>query len=97
MNVVKDNPTLLVEGAGCEDAGDIRSHDPQAVPPSPCRLRVDSNRADVRERNVESAPERPKLIEALDVEMNAVTFDRDQHHCVSLQGKGWGARIHPQN
>ncbi len=75
VNVVKDNPTILVKRARCQDAGNIGSHDPQPVPPSAGGLGVDLNRADVREWNVESAPERPKLVEAFDVEMNAITFD----------------------
>jgi hypothetical protein len=45
------------------------------VPPSACRLGVDLNRANVGEWNVESAPERPKLVEALNIEMNAIAFD----------------------
>jgi hypothetical protein len=45
------------------------------VPPSARRLGIDLNRANVCERDVEVAPERPKLVEALYVEMNAIAFD----------------------
>src|ERR1700680_3302572 len=70
VNVVKDDPTLLVKRASSQEAGNIGSHDPQAVPPPARRLGIDLNRANVRDRNVEVTPERPKLVEALDVQVN---------------------------
>jgi hypothetical protein len=65
----------LIECASCQDAWNVGPHYPQAVPPSARRLWIDLDSENVRKRNVESASECPEFVEALYIEMDAITVD----------------------
>ena len=50
VDIVEDNATVLVEGAGCKNAGDVGAPQPDAVPPAFRGFGVDADAADVRQR-----------------------------------------------
>src|SRR5262249_13061706 len=66
--VEEDRSVRLIKRAGCDDAGQRRARQAQAVPPTTRRFRVDASTADVRQRNLELALERPHLVPAFDFE-----------------------------
>jgi hypothetical protein len=54
------------------------------VPPAPDLVRVVFGALDVRAWNFKAAPQRPQLIEALDVEDDAIAEYVDAHHAPGL-------------
>src|ERR1017187_7573720 len=84
VRVVEDDAPLGVECAGGDHAGNIRTTDPDAVPPSLRGILVDPGTLDVRERNLEAAAERPQLVPPFHLEHEVAALQRDvDHRCVS--------------
>jgi hypothetical protein len=85
VNIPKNSFAVLVEGSGRDDPGHARAGSLDAMPPPLCDAWIFTAAADVGQRNLKPALERPQLVPALHVETGCAINDRDFHHqCVSL-------------
>src|SRR6185437_12268220 len=80
MNVVEDEPAVLIERAGREQPGNLCSGKPQAMPPSARRFGVGAHVSKVCQWDLELALERPEPIPSLDLEPHPVAFHDDVDH-----------------
>src|SRR5204863_2472337 len=82
VHVVEHDAALLVESAGGENTWSVGAHKSEAVPPSARGLGIDADGANVGQRKLEMAPQRPELVDTLDVEMNSIALNRNVDHNV---------------
>src|ERR1035437_4290385 len=84
VRVVEYEAPLGIEGAGSDDAGNVRPSDSHAMPPALRGVLVDPGTLDVRERNLQAAAECPQLVPPFHLEHETAALQRDvDHRCIS--------------
>lgn len=73
VDVIEHEPVALQERSDGENARDVGSWQPQAMPPTASGVRVNADAGNVGERDLQLAFERPQLIPALYLESDAIS------------------------
>jgi len=69
VHVPKDTLPMLVKLARCDNAGKLRTYEPDAMPPPAGSVRIIAHITDVAEWNVQFSLERPQPVQAFDFEV----------------------------
>src|SRR5665213_1641338 len=86
VHIPEDVVSVLMEGSGGEDAGKVCTEQPDSMPPATGGGGICAHGANVREGNLEPAPQRPELVDPLHLEHRLVAGYTDLDH-VTLQAK----------
>ncbi len=92
VHVPENELPVLVERARRENSRNVRPGNPDTMPPAARDVRVSPSAADVRNRNLETAPQRPELVEPLNLERYDTATDRDLDHGSLPEWKTIGER-----
>ena len=76
VHIIESSSAMLVERAGSDNAGDLRTRHSEAMPPSARGVAIDERTDDVRERNFYPALERPELVQPNDLKDRGIAYER---------------------